>query len=125
MKKRHNKDKWEYQENVPEIFKDLWGFNFVEEVSFTKIKNEIWPKIRIMIARENENKIETIKTLLQKYEFPFSNLKIIISGDKKDSETNATGSSPSLMSKMSKPAGKGNVKPGTISGRRLPPFRCA
>ena len=126
-KRHHNKDKKANQEKVPGIFQDLWGFDFVESVGFLKVKGEM-PKIRIVVARENENKVTLIKDLLQKYEFPFSNLKVDYSGDKKESETKTAGSSPSLMSRMNKPAGKGNGKPNTgkiIGGRKLPPFRCA
>lgn len=125
-KRHHNKDKKANMENIPEIFKDLWGFNFIEEVGFSKVKNET-PRIRIVVAREDEGKIETIKTLLQKYEFPFSNLKIVLSGDKKESETKAPESSSSLMSRMNKPADRENGKPNNrkiIGGKKPPPFHC-
>ncbi|MEK7462968.1 MAG: hypothetical protein AAB621_01200 [Patescibacteria group bacterium] len=122
MSQRHrNKDKKENQMRVPEIFKDLWGFDFIEDIGFAKVKNEM-PKIRITVARENEGKIEMIKTLLQKYEFPFSNLKIVISGDKKESETNTAGHHPSIMLKANKIATKPTM--GKLGERKLPPFKC-
>jgi hypothetical protein len=82
--KRHNKERKERMEDVPEIFKDLWGFNFVEEVNFYKVKNETWPKIRLVVSNEDENKVKMIRALLQKYEFPFSNLKIVSNSNKKE-----------------------------------------
>lgn len=83
---RHNKKRKEQPENVPEIFKDLWGFNFVEEISCSKVKNEMWPNIRVVIAREDENKTKMIKNLFLKYEIPFSNLNIISSANKNERE---------------------------------------
>ncbi len=82
--KRHNKERRRHMEDVPEIFKDLWGFNFVEELSLTKTKGEEWPKIRVVISGNDEDKIKKLKVLLQKYEFPFSNLKIIHAGEQKE-----------------------------------------
>lgn len=126
-KRHHNKDKKESQEKVPEIFKDLWGFNFIEDIGFCKVKGEM-PKIRITVARENENKITLIKTLLQKYEFPFSNLKIVISDSDKESEIKDAGSGSSLMARTNKPSGKESGKLDIakfMGGRKKPPFRCA
>lgn len=127
MSQRHrNKDKKRNQMKVPEIFKDLWGFDFIENIGFARIKGET-PKIRIVVAIENENKVALIKNLLLKYEFPFSNLKVDYSGDKKESETKTTESGHSLMSRMNKPAGKenGKLNIAKILGRRkLPPFKC-
>ncbi|MDO8554995.1 MAG: hypothetical protein Q7R75_00295 [bacterium] len=123
-KRHHNKDKKKQQERIPDIFKDLWGFDFIEDIGFCKIKGEM-PKIRITVARENENKITLIKDLLQKYEFPFSNLKIVISGDKKESETKPgiTGPGPSFASVANKFGSKGNGKPNT-GPKKPPPFKC-
>lgn len=81
---RH-KNKRDCPEDIPEIFKDLWGFKFIEELSFSKVKNEAWPKIRI-VMEEDEIKVKMIRGLLQKYEFPFSNLKIV-PNNKKGSES--------------------------------------
>lgn len=123
-KRHHNGEKKKNQEKIPEIFKDLWGFDFIEDIGFCKVKGEI-PKIRIIVARENENKITLIKDLLQKYEFPFSNLKIVISGEKKESETKPgiTGPGSSFTSIASKLGAKGNGKPNT--GPKKPPtFKC-
>ncbi len=119
---RHNKNR-DRQENIPEIFKDLWGFNFIEELSFSKVKNEMWPKIRIVVACENENKVKMIRALLQKYEFPFSNLKIVSNGEKKESEICKEDLRPSPKNESI-----GN-KPKIIfkvSGRgKLPPFKAS
>ena len=129
MSHRHrNKDKKEKQERVPDIFKDLWGFDFIESVSFSKVKGEM-PKIRIVVARENEHKVALIKDLLLKYEFPFSNFKTDWSGDKKESEpkTNISGPGPSFMSVVDKLSKKGNGKPNSgknPGGNKRPPFKC-
>ncbi|MHB9019958.1 MAG: hypothetical protein ACYC3G_03780 [Minisyncoccota bacterium] len=119
--KRHNKDKKERSEDVPEIFKDLWHFNFIEEISFSKVKNEIWPKIRIVMACEDENKVKMIKALLQKYEFPFSNLKIVSHGEKNGPETCKEKPEPSPSNKVLGNKPKIQFK---VSGRgKLPPFK--
>ncbi len=106
--KRHNKERKERLEDVPEIFKDLWGFNFVEEITFSKSKDEMWPKIRVVVTCEDENKIKMLKALLQKFEFPFSNLKIVSNSDKKEvttekkpEQTKKPGQVPSKLFKVS------------------------
>ena len=124
-KRHHNKDKKDNQERIPEIFKDLWGFDFIESVSFLKVKGEM-PKIQIIVARENEGKVALVKDLLGKYEIPFSNLKTEYRGGKKESETKPgiTGPGPSFMSVVDKLSKKGG-KPSTGGPRKLPPFHCA
>jgi hypothetical protein len=83
--KRHNREKREQIErNVPEILKVLWELEFVEQLSFSKVKGEMWPKVQVAINCNDENKIKMLKILLQKYEFPFSNLKIVSCSDKKE-----------------------------------------
>jgi len=117
--KRHNRERKNHVENVPEIFKDLWGFNFVEELSFSKVKNEMWPKIRIVVACEDENKIKMLKALLQKYEFPFSNLKIVSNGEKVKECPEKEKAEPA------KKSGSGISKLFKVNGRgKLPPFKC-
>lgn len=119
--KRHNKEKRERSEDVPEIFKDLWHFNFIEEINFSKVKNEIWPKIRIVMACEDENKVKMIKALLQKYEFPFSNLKIVFNSEKNGSET--CKEKPESAPKKDVPGNKPKMV-FKVSGRgKLPPFK--
>jgi|GEM_PF-2192693 len=120
--KRHNKEKRERLENVPEIFKDLWGFNFVEEINFSKVKNEIWPKIRVVVSCEDENKVKMIRALLQKYEFPFSNLKIVSNGEKKGQEVCKEKPEPGPKSEVAGNKPKISFK---VNGRgKLPPFKC-
>jgi len=125
-KRHHDKDKKESQERIPEIFKDLWGFDFIEDIGFCKVKGEL-PKIRITVARENGNKIVLIKDLLQKYEFPFSNLKIVVSGNEKGSETKPciAGPGPSFMSVIDKLSAKSKSgKPNPGGPKKPPPFHC-
>lgn len=115
--KRHNKERKERLEDVPEIFKDLWGFNFVEEVNFSKVKNEIWPKIRLVVTSEDENKVKMIRALLQKYEFPFSNLKIVSNTTDNKKEGTSPQANPEANAK---PAVSGNkVKLFKVSGPKF------
>lgn len=119
---RHNKNR-DRQEDVSDIFRDLWGFKFIEKISFSRIKNEMWPKILIVIDRDDEKNKKMIRDLLQnKYEFPFSNLKIVSSENKKELDPKEK-SEPSVKSEAS-----GN-KPKIIfkvSGRgKLPPFKAS
>ena len=117
--KRHDKEKKERLENVPEIFKVLWELSFVEEISMTRVKNEVWPKIHIVISCEDENKVKMIRALVQKYEFPFSNLKIVPDGSKKGQgsckEDPASAKKPDPVKKT-----KFMFK---VSGSNRPPFK--
>jgi hypothetical protein len=93
--KRHNREKREQIErNVPEILKVLWELEFVEQLSFSKVKGEMWPKVQITISCNDENKIKMLKILLQKYEFPFSNLKITSTSNSAKKEDKATEQKP-------------------------------
>ena len=119
---RRTKNKRRRAENVPEIFKDLWGFNFIEEINISRIKNELWPKIKIVISRTEEDKIKSIKIVMQKYEFPFANAKIVVNSGKKEREINTAEHYPSIMLKANKIATKPTM--GRLGERKLPPFHC-
>lgn len=90
---KNNENKKGHFENVPEIFKDLWGFNFVEEISFSKIKNEM-PKIQVVVAHNDEDKTKMLQAVLQKYGVPFSNLKIISNDNEQE-----RGAKPKITTK--------------------------
>jgi len=120
---RHNKNR-DRQEDVSDIFKDLWGFDFIEEISFSRVKNEMWPRIKIVIVREDEKKKKMIRDLLQnKYEFPFSSLKIVSNGDKKESET---CKEDSKVNPKNESIGNKPKIIFRVSGRgKLPPFKAS
>ena len=129
---RNNKKNRKRLDSVSEIFKFLWGFNlshenFIKEIHLLQIKKEIWPKIKLIVDREDKEKKDAIKAVILKYGFPSDHLEFVISGDKKGSETKTTESDPSPMAGMNKPAGKENGKPNIakiLGGRKLPPFKC-
>ena len=111
---RHNKKRNEERGrlDIPEIFKDLWGYNFVEDIGFSKVKNEIWPKIRITVsAGDEEKKKGSIKTVLGKYEFPFSNVKIVSSSETKEQKTDKEKADIKASGGFGNRAGNGKLLP--------------
>ena len=101
---RHNKERKERAGDVPEIFHDLWNMSFVTELNFSRAKGELLPKIRVTIDGESEEKVKALKALLQKYEFPFSNLKIVSSPDKKEAAAEEKPDCHACACGASKPA---------------------